>query len=84
MEDTLKEQYINEGVPPSEEKQYQKDELVSRYGSPHLTFKIIDITEDELGIYPENKYIYNLHLVEGVFPQDNLPCVPEYLLVKKE
>tara|TARA_B100000925_G_C21926343_1_gene438204 strand:- start:83 stop:319 length:237 start_codon:yes stop_codon:yes gene_type:complete len=68
----------------SEETEYQKDELVSIEGSQHLTFKIIDITEDEFGIYPENKYNYNLELVEGEFPQDKLPCVPECLLVKKE
>tara|TARA_B100000683_G_scaffold242664_1_gene251546 strand:- start:99 stop:335 length:237 start_codon:yes stop_codon:yes gene_type:complete len=78
MEETQKEQ------SSEEENKYQKDELVSIFGSPHLTFKIIDITEDELGIYPENKYNYNLHLVEGVFFQHDLPCVPEYLLVKKE
>ena len=66
------------------ENKYQKDELVVIYASPHLTFKIIDVLKDELGIYPDNKYNYNLKLVEGEFAQDELPCVPECLLFKKE
>ena len=66
------------------ENKYQKDELVVIYASEHLTFKIIDVLKDELGIYPDNKYNYNLELVEGEFAQGELPCVPECLLVKKD
>ena len=63
--------------------QYKKGELVSIYGSPHMTFKIIDFKKDEMNIYPENNYNYVLELVEGTFVQDTLPCIPEYLLVRK-
>ena len=83
MEETQELQSVNEGVPPSQNK-YQKDELVIIYGSEHLTFKIIDFRKDEDNIYPDNKYNYSLELVEGTFVQDELPCVPECLLVKKE
>lgn len=66
-----------------EENILKKDELVVIYGSEHLIFKIIDVQKDELGIYPNSKYNYNLELVQGEFTQNELPCVPEYLLVKK-
>ena len=78
MEETKQE------VSSEEENIFKKDELVVIYASEHLTFKIIDVLKDELGIYPDNKYNYNLELVEGVFAQDKLPCVPECLLGKKE
>jgi len=82
MEETQEVQSINEVTPPSQNK-YEKDELVTIYGSEYLTFKIIDFKKDEDNIYPDNKYNYSLELVEGTFVQDELPCVPECLLVKK-
>ena len=77
MEETKQE------ISSEEENIFKKDELVVICASEHLTFKIIDVQKDKLGIYPKNKYNYNLELVEGTFIQDKLPCVPECLLVKK-
>ena len=62
-----------------EENKYKKEELVKVLGSDNLIWKIIDIKSNE-----EYDFIYSLELVEGESIMNDLPWIPEYLLVKKE
>ncbi len=63
---------------PKKENKYKKGELVKVLGSDNLTWKIIDIKSSE-----EYDFIYSLELVEGDAVLEDLPWIPECLLVKK-
>lgn len=54
---------------------YEKENKVILLGSDHLIWEIIDYKSDN-----EYNYIYKLKLIEGYFPQDELPWIPECLL----
>tara|TARA_B100001094_G_scaffold328350_1_gene388584 strand:- start:1592 stop:1786 length:195 start_codon:yes stop_codon:yes gene_type:complete len=62
-----------------ETNKYKKEELVKVLGSDELTWKIVDIKSNE-----EYDFIYSLKLVEGNAIFEDLPWIPECLLVKKE
>ena len=57
---------------------YEKNNKVIILGSEELVWEITDYKSDD-----EYNYIYKLNILEGYFPQDELPWIPECLLCLK-